>query len=126
MPAILIQLGFIPAIEDLLKRVLTPNNIKYEFEQIGVTERLTEKIEVSIFRITLELLNNVLKHSEANFVSIFITLKPNVVTIIFEDNGKGFGFNSLSSRVELLNGDIKYEKSEGVGTMAIMKIPVSA
>jgi signal transduction histidine kinase len=134
MPATLIQLGFIPAIEDLLKRVLTPSNIKYDFEQIGITERLSDNIEVSIFRITQELLNNVLKHSEANFVSLLITLKANVVTMIFEDNGKGFdaltikrgiGFSSLSSRVELLNGDIKYEKADGVGTMAIVKIPVA-
>jgi signal transduction histidine kinase len=134
MPATLIQLGFIPAIEDLLKRVLTPSNIQYDFEQIGVTERLPDNIEVSIFRITQELLNNVLKHSEANFVSLLITLKANVVTMIFEDNGKGFdastvkkgiGFSSLSSRVELLNGDIKYEKGNGVGTMAIVKIPIS-
>ncbi len=133
MPATLIQLGFIPAIEDLLKRVLTPSNIKYDFEQIGIAERLPEKIEVSIFRITQELLNNVLKHSEANFVSLLITLKENVVTMIFEDNGKGFdattikkgiGFSSLSSRVELLHGDIKYEKADGVGTMAIVKIPI--
>jgi signal transduction histidine kinase len=134
MPATLVQLGFIPAIEDLLKRVLTPSNIKYDFEQIGITERLPDNIEVSIFRITQELLNNVLKHSEANFVSLLITLKANVVTMIFEDNGKGFdastvkkgiGFSSLSSRVELLNGDIKYEKGDGVGTMAIVKIPIS-
>jgi two-component system, sensor histidine kinase LadS len=89
---------------------------------------------VSIFRITQELLNNVIKHSEANFVSLLITLKANVVTMIFEDNGKGFdaatvkkgiGFSSLSSRVELLNGDIKYEKADGIGTMAIVKIPIS-
>lgn len=133
MPTTLIQLGFIPAIEDLLKRVLSPGNIQYDFEQIGITERLPENIEVSIFRITQELLNNVLKHSEANFVSLLITLKANVVTMIFEDNGKGFdantvkkgiGFSSLSSRVELLKGDIKYEKAEGAGTMAIVKIPL--
>jgi signal transduction histidine kinase len=134
MPTTLIQLGFIPAIEDLLKRVLAPSNIQYDFEQIGVAERLPDNIEVSIFRITQELLNNVIKHSEANFVSLLITLKANVVTMIFEDNGKGFdaatikkgiGFSSLSSRVELLNGDIKYEKADGVGTMAIVKIPIS-
>jgi signal transduction histidine kinase len=134
MPTTLIQLGFIPAIEDLLKRVLTPSNIQYDFEQIGVLERLPDNIEVSIFRITQELLNNVLKHSEADFVSLLITLKANVVTMIFEDNGKGFdattvkkgiGFSSLSSRVGLLNGDIKYEKADGVGTMAIVKIPIS-
>ncbi len=134
MPATLTQLGLIPALDDLLKRVLTPSNINFDFEQIGITERLPDNIEVSIFRITQELLNNVLKHSEANFVSLLITLKANVVTMIFEDNGKGFdadtvtkgiGFGSLSSRVELLNGDIKYEKADGAGTMAIVKIPIA-
>jgi signal transduction histidine kinase len=133
MPATLTQLGLIPALDDLLKRVLTPSNMTYEFEQIGVNERLPDNIEVSIFRITQELLNNVLKHSEANFVSLLITLKDNIVMMIFEDNGKGFdaatvkkgiGFSSLSSRVELLNGDIKYEKEDTVGTMAIVKIPI--
>ncbi|NOU37929.1 MAG: sensor histidine kinase [Ferruginibacter sp.] len=133
MPATLTQLGLLPALDDLLKRVLTPSNINYDFEQIGIAKRLPDNIEVSIFRITQELLNNVLKHSQANFVSLLITIKEEVVTMIFEDNGKGFdaatikkgiGFSSLSSRVELLHGDIKYEKADGVGTMAIVKIPV--
>ncbi|MEQ1553933.1 MAG: sensor histidine kinase, partial [Ferruginibacter sp.] len=133
MPATLTQLGLLPALDDLLKRVLTPSNINYDFEQIGIAKRLPDNIEVSIFRITQELLNNVLKHSQANFVSLLITIKEEVVTMIFEDNGKGFdaatikkgiGFSSLSSRVELLHGDIKYEKADGVGTMAIIKIPI--
>lgn len=133
MPVTLTQLGFIPAIEDLLKRVLTPGNIKYEFEQIGIHERLPEKIEVCIFRITQELLNNVLKHSEADFVSLLITLKTGMLTMIFEDNGKGFdektiekgiGFNSIKSRLALLNAEIKYENQEETGTVAIIKIPL--
>jgi signal transduction histidine kinase len=133
MPATLRELGFIPAIDDLLKRVLTASNVEYEFEQIGLTDRLPEKIEVSIFRIIQELLNNVLKHSEANFVSLLITQKEKVITMIFEDNGKGFdeltvkrgiGLNSLSSRVELLQGNIKYENVMNSGVLAIIKIPL--
>lgn len=134
MPATLTQIGFIPAIEDMLKRVLAPVSIEYDFEHIGITGRLPEKIELSIFRITQELLNNVLKHSKADFVSLLITAKDNMITMIFEDNGigfdaniihKGIGLNSLTSRVQLLNGDIKYENASGTGTVVIIKLPVS-
>jgi signal transduction histidine kinase len=133
MPATLRELGFVPAIDDLLKRVLTASNIEYDFEQIGITERLPEKIEVSMFRIIQELLNNVLKHSGADFVSLLITKKEKMVTMIFEDNGKGFdeqtikrgiGLNSLSSRVELLHGNINYENTKGAGTVAIVRVPI--
>jgi signal transduction histidine kinase len=133
MPTTLRELGFIPAIEDLLKRVLTPTNIQYDFEQIGTNNRLQEKIEVSLFRITQELLNNVIKHSQASFVSLLINQKSDAVHLIFEDNGHGFdenaitkgiGLNSLSSRVELLHGNIQYEKTNGSGTVAIVKIPL--
>ena len=134
MPNTLRELGFIPAIEDLLKRILTPNKIQYDFEQIGVTVRLSQNIELSLFRITQELLNNVIKHSGASFVSVLITQKLESVTMIFEDNGKGFdvdqiqkgiGIDSLSSRVDMLHGKINFENQNGSGTMAIIKIPIS-
>jgi signal transduction histidine kinase len=133
MPTTLRELGFFPAIEDLFKRVLTPSNIDFEIEQIGLENRLSENVEVNLFRITQELLNNVLKHSEASFVCLLLHKKTDAIHLIFEDNGKGFainnitkgiGLNSLSSRVELLHGNIQYEKSDGAGTIAIVKIPV--
>ncbi len=134
MPNTLRELGFVPAIEDLLKRILTPNNIQYDFEQIGVTDRISPEIEVSLFRITQELINNVIKHSGASFVSLMISQKPESITLIFEDNGTGFdiaqiqkgiGIESLRSRVDLLHGRINYENQSGNGTMAIINIPLT-
>jgi signal transduction histidine kinase len=133
MPATLQALGFTPAIEDLFKRVLGPATIKYEIEQIGLDTRLPENVEVNLFRITQELLNNALKHSKADFISLLLHKKTAAIHLIFEDNGigfeeekivKGIGLNSLSSRVELLHGSLQYEKSEGRGTIAIIKIPL--
>jgi signal transduction histidine kinase len=85
-----------------------------------------------LYRITQELLNNVIKHSKANFVSLVISKHQDHVTLIFEDNGlgfnpdeikKGIGMNSLSSRLEVVNGELKFETASGSGTMAIIKIP---
>lgn len=132
MPIALREYGLVVSLEDLLRKTLTPAKIKFEFETVHIEERLPEKIEVCLYRITQELLNNVIKHSKANAVSLVITKYQNMVSLIFEDNGKGFdqnevkkgiGMESLSSRLEIVNGELKFETSLGSGTLAIIKIP---
>lgn len=132
MPIALREYGLVASLEDLLQKTLTPANIKFDFETVHIEERLPEKIEVCLYRITQELLNNVIKHSKADFVSLVITKQADAVSLIFEDNGKGFdqnnvrkglGMSSLSSRLEIVNGQLKFESSADSGTMAIIKIP---
>jgi signal transduction histidine kinase len=133
MPVALKEYGLARSLEDLLQKMLNQKEIRFEFETVGLEERLSEKIEVCLYRITQELLNNVVKHSTANFVSVVISKQNNFVSLIFEDNGKGFdqdqikkgiGMTSLSSRLDIVNGNLKFETSEGTGTMAIIKIPL--
>lgn len=132
MPIALREYGLTASLEDLLQKTLTPMGIKFDFETVHIEERLPEKIEICLYRITQELLNNVIKHSKADFVSLVITKQADAVSLIFEDNGKGFdqntmkkglGMNSLSSRLEIVNGQLKFESSADSGTMAIIKIP---
>jgi signal transduction histidine kinase len=133
MPVALREYGLIPALEGLLEKSLTPNKIKFEFETVNIEERLPEKIEVCLYRITQELINNVVKHSKASSISLVVSKFHDNVSLVFEDNGKGFreneiqkgiGMNSLSSRLEMVNGNLKFESIEGTGTMAIIKIPL--
>lgn len=133
MPFALKELGLIPATKDLLERLLIPNNIKYEFEKIGdFDKRLPEKIEVSLYRILQELINNVIKHSKADAVTVTISNRKGNLLLLFEDNGKGLGqgvrnvglgMTSLDSRVKMLKGKIEFE-SENAGTTAIINIPL--
>jgi signal transduction histidine kinase len=133
MPVALREYGLISALEDLLQKTLTKKNIKFDFEPVNLNDRLPEKIEVCLYRITQELLNNVIKHSQASFVSLIISKHQDYITLIFEDNGTGFdqndvkkgiGMNSLSSRLEIVNGELKFETTSGNGTMAIVKVPL--
>jgi signal transduction histidine kinase len=133
MPATLREYGLVESLEDLLHKSLSQRNIRYDFETVNIEQRLPEKIEVCLYRITQELLNNVIKHSQASFVSLVISKHQDSVSLIFEDNGTGFnqqevkkgiGMNSLSSRLEIVNGELKFETSAGTGTMAIIKIPL--
>jgi signal transduction histidine kinase len=134
MPLALRELGLSAALKDVLEKVLTPHKITFDFEEVEMEDRVPQVIEISLYRIAQELLNNVVKHSKASSVSVMLTKRNNFITMIFEDNGKGFtstqktdgiGMTSLNSRVKMVNGEIKFETEEGSGTMAIVKIPLT-
>ncbi len=134
MPLALKELGIVAAMQDMLEKVLTPANIKYDFEEIGMKERLPEKIEVSLYRIAQELTNNIIKHSGANQVTLTLNNRGGFITMIVEDNGHGFktdtksdgiGLTNISSRINLVHGELKYESNEETGTVTIVRIPLS-
>lgn len=134
MPVSLREYGLITSLQDLLQKTLSQNNLHFDFETVNIEKRLPEKIEVCLYRITQELINNTLKHSKANFVSLVISKHQDNITLIFEDNRigfdqiqikKGIGMNSLASRLEIVNGELKFQTSIGTGTMAIIKIPLN-
>src|ERR1039458_1437567 len=66
MPHALNMLGLIPAIEDMLSKSLSNATIKYEFEHFNVSERFEKNIEINLYRATQELVNNCIKHAQAN------------------------------------------------------------
>ena len=133
MPVTLREMGLISAIEELLHRSLSKNGIAFELEHFNYQERLSDKIEVSVYRICQELLNNVLKHAGASRVSVMIRKSETQLTFIFEDNGKGFdtetskkgiGLESLNSRIAFLNGNLEIDSSKQKGTTAFIRIPL--
>lgn len=134
MPYALKELGLIDAIEDLCNKLLPAANINYEIEVVGdLKNRFPEIIEITIYRVLQELLNNLIKHSGASQMNITFTLRNKFFTIIMEDNGKGFetnkkssgiGISNMKSRISSLNGEMKIESEIGQGTMFIIKIPI--
>ncbi|MEL7144928.1 MAG: sensor histidine kinase, partial [Bacteroidota bacterium] len=135
MPRALSELGLLPAMEDMLSNSLGHTDIKYSLEHFGIqkSERFPENIEISLYRIAQELINNVIKHSEADFVSIQLMKTGNTLISIVEDNGKGIksgigkkgiGLMNITSRVDTVNGDVNYEPSPGGGTLTTIKIPL--
>jgi signal transduction histidine kinase len=133
MPLALKELGIVAALKDMLDKVLSPANISFDFEEIGMNERLPEKIEVSLYRIAQELTNNIIKHSGANQVTLTLNNRGGFVTMIVEDNGHGFktnsksdgiGLTNISSRINLVHGELKYESNAESGTVTIVRIPL--
>ena len=132
MPRALTELGLIDAIADLLEKSLGITNIKYEFEHYGIKGRLSEQVEVSLYRIAQELINNIIKHSSANKVSVQLFKNKSRIILIVEDNGTGIGSSNtdghgllnMKSRINTLNGEMNLEPSPNSGTLATVRIPV--
>ncbi|MGB0888453.1 MAG: tetratricopeptide repeat protein [Vicingaceae bacterium] len=132
MPRSLGELGLLPALEDMLDNSLGNSAISYQFEHFGINSRFKENIEIAIYRIAQELVNNVIKHSSATKVNVQLFKTGNDVMLIVEDNGKGIdgekkegiGLMNITSRLDTINGKVNFEPSHESGTLATVKIPV--
>ena len=133
MPKVLSEFGLVPAIEEMLNKSLKFADIQAEYEHFNLSDRYPQRIELSIYRITQELINNVIKHSEASAVSIQLFQNKNQLILIVEDNGKGFvdvdadghGLLNIKSRLNTINGEVNYEASSERGTMATVRVDLS-
>lgn len=133
MPKVLQEVGLVPAIEDMLRKSLGHSNVKYELESFGIEGRFAEKVEISLYRICQELINNIIKHSGASHVIVQVFRNKGYLIMIVEDNGRGFdvkasrdgiGMMNISSRINTINGDVNFEPSPGSGTVATVRVPV--
>ena len=95
--------------------------------------RFNEKIELSLYRVCQELVNNVIKHSGANFVSVQLFKSKKHLVLMLEDNGKGMksenkksgiGLLNIASRIDTINGEVNYEPGPESGTVATVRIPI--
>lgn len=132
MPRALMEDGLVQATEDLLRNTFQFSEINYEFEHHGMDSRMEERIEISIYRVLQELLNNILKHSQASFVNIQLFKIKGKLTLLVEDNGQGLsgaksdghGQMNIRNRLDLIHGTVNYEPGPESGLIAIITVPV--
>jgi len=134
MPRALGEMGLVAAISDMLAKSLGTGEITYRFEHFRVESRFAEHVELGLYRICQELINNVIKHSEATEVSVQLFLSKAQLVLIIEDNGNGFdldkngdgiGLLNIRSRLNTVNGEVNYEPSPNSGTVATIRIPIT-
>lgn len=134
IPNALIKSGLVAAVRDFVNRMGT-EKLKINLVVLGLNERLPENIETVIYRVLQELINNIIKHAQANEVTIQLIRESNEFMLMVEDNGKGFdlektmqqqgiGLKNITSRVEYLNGQVNYDTAVGKGTTVIIEIPL--
>ncbi len=131
-PGILEEFGFTTAIEGLVSKINQTNTIHFDLLVFGMKDNLKKEYELALYRITQELINNVLKHSEAGKVSLQIGYRDEKIIIMIEDDGKGFdlsvhkdgyGLKNLEARAKLLNGTMNIDTLPGKGTSVSIEVP---
>ena len=127
-------IGVFGNIRNLITDLKKVHTMKITFLTGGVTEEiLDDKMEINIFRIVQEQINNIVKHSEATKVSIKLSKEKNEITLLINDNGKGYdagdkikgvGLRNIMSRAELCNGKAEIESSPGNGFQLKVVLPL--
>lgn len=134
MPRVLTEMGLIEAIQDMLDKSLSFSDIHYSFDHYNLEGRLPKNIEVALFRVCQELINNILKHSGATKVSVQLFRNKDQVILMVEDNGNGLsvsgssdghGFTNIRSRLDVINGSFSFEPSFEKGMVATIRVNIS-
>ncbi|MBI2955362.1 MAG: sensor histidine kinase [Chloroflexi bacterium] len=140
-PTLLDDLGLIPALRWYTNSHVDRTGIELNFAADGFDERLPAQIETALFRVVQEAMNNIVKHSQASHGNIKLELRDSVITIIIEDNGKGFdvgrmfvpvskgrglGLLGMKERMSLLGGNLAIESEPGAGTRILANLPLYA
>lgn len=128
MPEALIKLGLKQAVYDYCSSLSQQQPFTINCEMHGLDERMDNSVEMVLYRIVQELLNNVVKHSNASTILVQMMREGDgQVSITVEDDGKGFdpekintlnsaGLRNIRSRVNYLNGTMDIKSAPGKGT----------
>ncbi|MCB0761194.1 MAG: sensor histidine kinase [Flavobacteriales bacterium] len=136
MPEMLLNHGLVEALDSFLSGIRSSGQIEIDFQHFGMENRLPENVELGVYRIVQELINNTLKHAEATEIMVQLNRRDSVLGVTVEDNGKGFnihgpiesngiGLKNLKNRVEVLDGEMNIESAPGKGTFTYFEVGLS-
>ncbi|MEQ8712950.1 MAG: histidine kinase, partial [Cyclobacteriaceae bacterium] len=136
MPETLIKQGIVNGIKEFSDRINVAGKVSIEVDTFEMGERLEDLQEISLYRITQEWVNNILKYSDATRINIQLTRDESEITLMIEDDGMGFdkslltsskgnGWKNLNSRANLIKGELDLDTTVGIkGSALILNCPV--
>jgi PAS domain S-box-containing protein len=135
-PAVLDDFGLVPAIRNLCDEFSKIGTLRVRFSEYELQKHYSPGIEIAVYRICQESLNNIVKHSNATEASIELYNRHSHILIVIQDNGNGFdigqislskpgsGLLNIQERAELLGGRVQIESQPDNGTEIIIEIPL--
>ncbi|MBI3141598.1 MAG: sensor histidine kinase [Bacteroidetes bacterium] len=130
------KFGLKAALYDLSDMVSASGSIQVKMAINGLESKLDKSLETHIFRLVQELLANTVKHAHATKVNVQVLQFDDNLSIVFEDNGRGFdydvakkkdglGLKNILTRVAHLQGTVEFDTGKGSGTTVLVDIPLS-
>ena len=135
MPEALVKFGLDEALKDFCSSIESTKKVNVVYQKLGTNKKYENTIEVFIYRIIQELVNNALKHAQAKEILVQLATYENSIHITVEDDGIGYDINTIKSqkgtgldniiyRVNYLNGTIDTVSSPNNGTAVNIEFKV--
>lgn len=130
MPETLVHYGLKAAFQDFITRIRTDQTPAIEFQFYGQEGRYSAEMEITIYRIGQELVNNALKHARASQITLQFISEPARLCLEVSDDGQGYdssrkasgkGLESIRDRVSANNGRFEIWSKPGEGTEATVE-----
>ena len=139
-PPILFELGLGAALEGLGETLFEEVGTAFEFQDDGRCPKFKDAFASASYRITREILLNVVKHAQAKRVSVSVSADSDVLRVEVRDNGIGmerahlekalrglgdtYGLFNVRERLMHMRGSVEIESSPGKGTHVTMTVPI--
>jgi signal transduction histidine kinase len=133
-PKALDDYGLVPAVTRLAESVREQTGLEVDVEARLDDQRFASDVETAVYRMLQEALTNIVKHARARHVSIVLALGQGLMTVLIEDDGRGFeiaaaregmGLDGMQERIGLIRGKFTIESRPGGGTTLVAKVPLS-
>lgn len=137
-PHILNNFGLASAIKNFVNKI-DSKLIQINFESNAFNKRFDENVEVVLYRVVCELINNTLKHANARTIDINFTFQHKTIILSYSDDGigfnateilgddppsKGMGYSNMVSRVNSIKGKMEVESTSETGTKVLIRVKV--
>lgn len=136
-PPELDQLGFTQALRWLATNTAEASQARLEARIEDVDGCLPRELELDVYRIAQEGLNNAMKHAEAAEMTLEVERRPSCITLSLFDNGRGFdptqitdspdrgsGLKTMRERAAMLGGTFEIRSELGMGTRLTLEVPL--
>jgi signal transduction histidine kinase len=136
MPKAIVDFGLVSACKSLIMQY--DNSIEetaFRFDENLADERIADKnVEVTLYRILQESINNIIKYARASEVNVQLKMFEDIILMTIEDNGVGFdveavkakgngyGLRSMQNRIDAISAHLEIDSAPGKGTVVIVEI----
>jgi len=135
MPQVLMKSGLEEALKEFSLRINRAGKVAVSVQTYDLDHDMPSEHRIALYRICQEWVNNVIKYSGGNQISIQLVKHPQEIVLTIEDNGKGFdpnlllesqgnGWKNINSRLHMIKGSIEIDtRKDRPGTTLIITVP---